>query len=81
MGYCTISDDNKNLMTYKHIKKLCSDNNLYDTDELNEVLYLHMKGFHNIDGLSTFKNLKCLFLNNNCLKKNENLNDLVNLKA
>ncbi|VTZ69081.1 leucine-rich repeat protein [Plasmodium chabaudi chabaudi] len=81
MGYCTISDDNKNLMTYKHIKKLCSDNNLYDTDELNEVLYLHMKGFHNIDGLSTFKNLKCLFLNNNCIKKIENLNDLVNLKA
>ncbi|GAW81463.1 conserved Plasmodium protein, unknown function [Plasmodium gonderi] len=69
------------LMTYKDVKKICKENNLYETDELNEVLYLHMKGFHNIDGLSPFKNLKCLFLNNNCIKKIDNLGGLVNLKA
>ncbi|SBS98275.1 leucine-rich repeat protein (LRR2) [Plasmodium malariae] len=77
----TIVEGSKSLMCYKDIKKICSENNLYETDELNEVLYLHMKGFHNIDGLSTFKNLKCLFLNNNCIRKIDNLNALTNLKA
>ncbi|CRH00577.1 leucine-rich repeat protein, putative [Plasmodium relictum] len=73
--------DDKKIMSYEVIKKICRENNLYETDELNDVMYLHMKGFHNIDGLSTFKNLKCLYINNNCIKKIENLNELTNLKA
>ncbi|CRG97868.1 leucine-rich repeat protein, putative [Plasmodium gallinaceum] len=73
--------DDKKIMNYKIIKKICRENNLYETDELNNVLYLHMKGFHNIDGLSTFKNLKCLYINNNCIKKIQNLDGLTNLKA
>ncbi|SCQ16570.1 leucine-rich repeat protein, putative [Plasmodium ovale] len=76
-----MGEENKKLMTYEGIKKICADNNLYETDELNEVLYLHMKGFHNIDGLSTFTNLKCLFLNNNCIKKIDNLGGFSRLKA
>ncbi|CAD51457.1 hypothetical protein PFAG_00940 [Plasmodium falciparum Santa Lucia] len=76
-----MSQDNVKLMNYNDIKKIGREHNLYETDELNEVLYLHMKGFHNIDGLDTFINLKCLFLNNNCIKKIDNLNNLVNLKA
>ncbi|KJP88859.1 hypothetical protein AK88_01549 [Plasmodium fragile] len=69
------------LMTYEEVKKICRESNLYETDELNEVLYLHMKGFHNIGGLASFANLKCLFLNNNCIKEIQNLGALVNLRA
>ncbi|ANQ08542.1 Phosphatase 1 regulatory subunit [Plasmodium coatneyi] len=69
------------LMTYEEVKKICRESNLYETDELNEVLYLHMKGFHNIGGLASFTNLKCLFLNNNCIREIGNLSGLTNLRA
>ncbi|EUD68216.1 protein phosphatase [Plasmodium inui San Antonio 1] len=69
------------VMTYEEVKKICRESNLYETDELNEVLYLHMKGFHNIGGLESFANLKCLFLNNNCIKEITNLGGLGNLRA
>ncbi|CAA9988748.1 leucine-rich repeat protein [Plasmodium knowlesi strain H] len=69
------------VMTYEEVKKICRESNLYETDELNEVLYLHMKGFHSIGGLASFTNLKCLFLNNNCIKEIENLGGLTNLRA
>lgn len=68
-------------MDYKAIKKICKENDLYESDELNDVLYLHMKGFSNIDGLSSFYNVKCLFLNNNCIRKIENLEGLPKLKT
>ncbi|KMZ79993.1 hypothetical protein PVIIG_04792 [Plasmodium vivax India VII] len=69
------------MMTYEEVKKICRESNLYETDELNEVLYLHMKGFHNIAGLASFANLKCLFLNNNCIRQIANLAGLRNLRA
>jgi len=31
-------------ITVKYIKKLCKEHGLYQTPELNDVLYLHYKG-------------------------------------
>ena len=31
-------------ITVKYIKKLCKEHSLYQTPELNDVLYLHYKG-------------------------------------
>lgn len=33
-----------NRMTKKHIQELCKKNKLYQTPELNDVLYLHYQG-------------------------------------
>ena len=40
-------------MTKSLIRKHCKDNSLYDTPELNDVLYLHYKGeYHSKETVS-----------------------------
>lgn len=75
-------DENGNLiMSTTFINKLlCTNGNLYyRTHELNDILYLHFKGFRRIDNLSTFINLKVLYLESNCITEIQGLDCLVNL--
>jgi dynein assembly factor 1, axonemal len=52
---------NKYLMTL-----IASDKRLYyRTPELNEKLYLHYKGFHNLKNLAQFSDLKVLYFEGN----------------
>lgn len=63
-------------------KFLCSNFKLYyRTHELNECLYLHFKGFRQIENLDTFINLKVLYLEGNSIKKIQGLSKLVNLTS
>ncbi len=63
-------------------KLLCSNFRLYyRTHELNDILYLHFKGFRKIENLSTFINLKVLYLEGNSIKKIEGLNHLKQLTS
>lgn len=63
-------------------KFLCSNYRLYyRTHELNDILYLHYKGFRKIENLQTFSNLKVLYLEGNSIKKIEGLNHLKHLSA
>ena len=76
------TDDNGNiLMTKTFINKLlCTNGNLYyRTHELNDILYLHFKGFRKIENITTFINLKVLYLESNCIKKIEGLEELISL--
>lgn len=56
-------------MTKEYLLKHCRENRLYSTPELNDVLYLHFKGFGEIQNLEAYTGLKCLWLENNGLLK------------
>ena len=76
-------DPNNPVMSRKYLDKiLCTDfKEYYRTHELNEILYLHFKGFKKIDNLFTFTGLKCLYLEGNGIQKIEGLDNCVNLTS
>ena len=67
------------IITEKYCSKLCVYNGGYEYPHLNANLYLHFQGFHKIQNLDNFTNLKVLYLENNCIDKIENLENLRNL--
>ena len=70
-------------ITKEFIKKLLrSDIKLYyTTPSLNDILYLHYKGFDAIENLEDFDQLKVLYLEGNCISKIENLSNKPVLRA
>ena len=67
------------IITEKYCSKLCVYNGGYEYPHLNANLYLHFQGFHKIQNLDSFTNLKVLYLENNSINKIENLHNLKNL--
>lgn len=68
-------------MTKKAIVDACMKHGLYVVPELNDVLYLHYKGFSKICELDEYINVKTLWLNNNAISTISGLSTLVNLST
>lgn len=66
-------ENGKPMLTEEYIQALCEENGGYSTPQLNDILYLHFKGFDRIQCLEKYKNIKCLWLENNGLKRIEGL--------
>ncbi|CAD7085677.1 unnamed protein product [Hermetia illucens] len=68
-------------MTKKGIQALCKKNKLYQTPELNDVLYLHYQGYRDIECLEEYTGLKCLWLENNAISEIAGLDNQKQLKC
>ncbi|KAL7541051.1 hypothetical protein ACHAXR_012368 [Thalassiosira sp. AJA248-18] len=73
--------DDLPVMTKAELQEVAIAHGGYSTPSLNDILYLHFKGYRSIENLEEFTGLKALWLNSNGFGKIENLSHLHELRC
>lgn len=68
-------------MTAEEIRQSCRENEGYETPELNDKLYLHFRGFKQIQNLEPYTNCKAIWLDSNGLEIIENISCMKELRC
>jgi len=68
-------------MTPEELKQCALKHGGYQTPELNDILYLHYKGYKRIENLQSYTGLKALWLESNGFMKIESLDHLSELRC
>lgn len=68
-------------MNPKALKSLCRELGLYTTPEVNDILYLHYKGWAKIENLEAYNQLKVIYLEGNGFGSIQGLEALTKLKC
>ncbi|XP_034248265.1 uncharacterized protein LOC117649505 [Thrips palmi] len=68
-------------ITRESLRRLCKENKGYVTPHLNDILYLHYKGYTKIENLEEYTGLKCLWLESNGICCIENLDQQLQLRC
>jgi len=78
-----MADTDKKRITKDFLKKLLRTEykHYYTTPSLNDILYLHYKGFERIENLEEFTGLKVLYMEGNGLNQIEGLEQLKELRT
>ena len=74
-----VNEDGYRIITEKYACALCEYHGGYLYPHLNKNCYLHYTGFHKIENLDNFINLRVLYLEGNRIQKIENLDKLTSL--
>lgn len=68
-------------MTVQALKKICKELGLYSTPSVNDILYVHYKGYRKIQCLEEYTDLKVLYLEGNGIDKIEGLGHLTKMRC